>query len=621
MIPASINKYIIMRYLLLSTAILAINLSSNKALGQTNMFLGTPAHLPVKKMVANDCFNRLAWKYDAGAAVRSTPVADSKSIYFGTEKGECFSVDMATGKMNWKFNAPSPIHSSPALQNGKLFFSDTKQTLYALSAATGKKLWQQSLGDNKPYGWKFDFFWSSPVISGDTIFIGSGDGNLYAISSVDGKAFWKFTATTHIRSTPAVFYGKVYFGDMNGYFYALDSKTGKQVWNYEAHATKFVNDSFGYDRKGIVSSPVVIGNSIVFGSRDGYVYDLNAETGKANWVFNYHITWVISSVATDGKAVYAGTSDGQYVNAIDLQTGKELWKTSTSIVWSSPLLINDKLYVGGYNGQLYCINKNTGARMNSVLFSRGKIQSSPVLAGNRVLVGSDDGFVYALESNDICKDDGSTFLKYVYYDREAPRLYFRNGTDLAIRSYLANTGFKSVDSKGLEELFKKDIPADTNVVVVMASNFFPAATVQDGKQCLLRKFLEKGGRVLVTGLNPIVFDIDSTTKNVNTDFTRLKTILDIDLGYGDSRAHGGVVYCEATNAGIAAGLPEWWMAPYPVTANQVDIVLGQNEYKDASAYLKRYSAKNNSGLIQIWIDSEFMPVDFDFVRKVAVASF
>ena len=611
-----------MRYIKFTACFLLLLLSGKNVSSQTNMFLGTATHIPVKKNIANDCFDQPSWKYDAGAAVRSTPVADDTNIYFGTEKGNCFSVAMATGKMNWKFRAPSPIHSSPALQEGKLFFSDTKQTLYALSTATGKMLWQQSLGDNKPYSWKFDFFWSSPVISDNTIFIGSGDGNLYAISSVDGKVLWKFAATAHIRSTPAVFYGKVFFGDMNGYFYAVDSKTGKQVWSYEAHATKFVNDSFGYDRKGIVSSPVVIGNSIVFGSRDGYMYDLNAETGKENWVFDYHITWVISSVATDGKAVYAGTSDGKYVNAIDLQTGKELWKTNTHIVWSSPLLINDKIYVGGYDGQLYCINKNTGARMNSVLYSRGKIQSSPILAGNHLFVGSDDGFLYALESKAVfCKDDGASFIRYVYYDREAPRLYFRNGTDLAIRASLANSGFKQIDSKGLEELFKKDIPADSNVVVVMASNFFPSTTLQDGTQSLVRQFLNKGGRIVVTGLNPVVYDVNPKTNEVNTDFTKLKSILDIDLRYYDSRAHGGTIYCEANKQGLAAGLPEWWIAPFPVKPSQVDIVLGENEYHDASAYLKKYSPKSNSGLIQIWIDSEFMPADLGFVRKVALANF
>ena len=56
----------------------------------TNMFLGTPTHIPPKNSIANDCFSDLAWKFNADAAIRSTPVADNKNIYFGTEKGDLF---------------------------------------------------------------------------------------------------------------------------------------------------------------------------------------------------------------------------------------------------------------------------------------------------------------------------------------------------------------------------------------------------------------------------------------------------------------------------------------------------------------------------------------------------
>lgn len=321
------------------------------------MFLGTASHVPGKKNIAMDCFDQLNWKFNSGATIRCTPVTDDKHIYVGNEKGEFYCIEQVTGKPVWKFNAGSAIHSSPALQNGLVYFSDAAQTLYALSVSTGKPAWQTSIGTNKYYDWKFDFFWSSPTISGDTIFIGSGDGNLYAVNAANGNVIWKYTATAQIRSSPAVFYNKVYFGDMNGEFYAVDERTGKQIWNYKTNATKFINDSFGYDRKGIVASPVIIGNKIVFGARDGYMYNLDTETGKENWVFDYNITWVLSSIATDGKSVYAGTSDGKYINAIDIATGKEIWKTTTSLVWGSPILVNDKLYAGGYDGYLYCLDK------------------------------------------------------------------------------------------------------------------------------------------------------------------------------------------------------------------------------------------------------------------------
>ncbi len=117
----------------------------------------------------------------------------------------------------------------------------------------------------------------------------------------------------------------------------------------------------------------------------------------------------------------------------------------------------------------------------------------------------------------------------------------------------------------------------------------------------------------------MVFNSDPKTKEVFTDFPRVKQILDIDFKYNDSRAHGGVVYCNATKQGVDAGLPAWWMAPYSIDRNQVDIVLGENINKDASAYVKKYSSKHNSGLIQIWIDAEFMPTDINFVSKIALS--
>lgn len=591
----------------------------NISMAQTNMFLGTPNHVPVRNTLPNDCFSETAWKFKADAAIRSTPVADARNIYFGTEKGEFFCIDQTSGKRVWMFASTHPIHTSPALHHGKVFFSDAKQTLYALSASTGKVIWQTSLGENKPYDWKFDFLWSSPTVSGNAIFIGSGDGNLYAIESSNGKVLWKYTSSGHIRSSPAVANGKVYFGDMNGNFYAVDSKTGKHAWKYEAHAAKFVNDSFGYDRKGLVSSPVIIGDNIIFGGRDGYLYNLDPETGNSKWIFDYKITWVISSVATDGKAVYAGTSDGRFVNAIDIASGKELWRTPTNIVWSSPLLVNDKLYVGGYDGFLYCLDKNTGARFNTPLYTGSRIQSSPIIAGSRLFIGSDDGIMYALKNNGTCKEDKNNFSKYVYYDRDAPRLFYRNGTDLTLRANLVNTGFRQIESKLLEEIFKRDIPADSNVVIVFASAHFPEAVLQDGRNSLLRKYLDKGGRIVITGPNPIVFTIDPKTNMIKNDFGRLKEILGIDYKYSDSRTHAGYVYCSATKRGLAAGLPAWWMAPYSVKKDQVDIVLGESVDKDASAYVKKYSKKPNSGLIQIWIDGDFLPAELNYVRKAALA--
>lgn len=586
----------------------------------TNMFRGNATHVPVAN-TKDDCFQDLQWKTYTGAAIRSTPVTDDQNIYTGNENGDFICIDQLTGKTVWTFEAGSPIHSSPAILNDKVFFSDSRQILYALSTVTGKKIWETSLGTNKYYDWKFDFFWSSPCVAENIIYIGSGDGNLYAIDAINGKKIWTFATSAQIRCSPAVHNHNVFVGDMNGEFYSIDCASGKELWHYKTNGTKFVNDSFGYDRKAIISSPVIINNKIIFGSRDGFMYNLDEATGKENWVFDYHITWVLSSVATDGKNVYAGTSDGKYVNAIDINTGKEVWKINTSLVWSSPLLINNKLYVGGYDGYLYCIDKTTGKRLENAVATNGRIQSSPVISNNHLFIGSEDGYLYALNNSKSCTEADTSFIKYVYYDRDAPRLYFRNGTDILLRFNLDHYGYTQIDSKGLTALLQKDIPVDSNVVIVFASNYLPAEVLNGDKNCLLRQFLNKGGRIVIAGLNPVVYNIDTVSKEVSTDFSKLKTVFDIDFVYKDSRTHGGIVYCKATKQGLDAGLPEWWMAPFPVKENQVDIVLGENVNKDASAYVKKYSNKKQSGLIQIWIDSDFAPADINFVNKIATADY
>ena len=85
------------------------------------------------------------------------------------------------------------------------------------------------------------------------------------------------------------------------------------------------NENFGFDRKAILSSPVVYGNKIVFGSRDGILYCVDTN-GKLVWTMDHKVSWVISTVAIKDTFVVTGTSDGHFVQAVHLNTGKEIWK-------------------------------------------------------------------------------------------------------------------------------------------------------------------------------------------------------------------------------------------------------------------------------------------------------
>ena len=57
----------------------------------------------------------------------------------------------------------------------------------------------------------------------------------------------------------------MYFGDWKGFFYAVDSATGKEVWKLEAG-------------KGVAGPPSIIDGTVLWGSRAGNFFALDAKT-------------------------------------------------------------------------------------------------------------------------------------------------------------------------------------------------------------------------------------------------------------------------------------------------------------------------------------------------------
>jgi outer membrane protein assembly factor BamB len=119
-----------------------------------------------------------------------------------------------------------------------------------------------------------------------------------------------------------------------------------------------------FETDGIVAaSPIVAGGSVYVGSWDGYLYALDAKTGRQKWRtylgqtnapncddFPYGVT---SSAAVDDGVVYVDGGDS-YFYALDAATGSVAWRVfvgdnsapSGHYNWSSPLLYNGYAYIG-----------------------------------------------------------------------------------------------------------------------------------------------------------------------------------------------------------------------------------------------------------------------------------
>jgi len=132
------------------------------------MFHGNPAHNKNYTGFDDKIFSTIAWKFKTGGAIRSTAIAIKDIIYFGSSDGYLYALNKINGEMKWKYNCGRSLTSSPAYSNGLIYILSERQELFAIESSPGKLKWKIKIGEDKPYDWGFDYYFSSPVINGDT---------------------------------------------------------------------------------------------------------------------------------------------------------------------------------------------------------------------------------------------------------------------------------------------------------------------------------------------------------------------------------------------------------------------------------------------------------------------
>ncbi|HWY55396.1 MAG TPA: PQQ-binding-like beta-propeller repeat protein [Terriglobales bacterium] len=180
---------------------------------------------------------------------------------------------------------------------------------------------------------------------------------------------------------PVVAEGMVYFGSNDGNVYAVNADTGALVWKAEG------------------SGPAVADGIIYFmGSYDTFLYARNAKTGALVWAYNIQI-FAFAPVVSDGVVyVTAATAAGYDLFALDARTGFLYWR---DFIWVTPdlsaaAIARGTVYVGasGSSGSDLLAVSN-----GSVLWQYPiTVSSSPAVVNGVVYAGSADDNVYALDS-------------------------------------------------------------------------------------------------------------------------------------------------------------------------------------------------------------------------------
>lgn len=172
-----------------------------------------------------------------------------------------------------------------------------------------------------------------------------------------------------ILSSPAIYGDRVYGAsctldppDSFGAIFCLDAATGKEHWT--------IDEADGELFKGFFSSPAISADGKYLVVGQGLHPDTNCRlicvetaTGRVVWTFQVTLHIESSPFIVDGT-VYVGCgaiedpatkkpiSHPGFVLAVDLASGKEVWRQDVADPESSPAVKDGTLFVGsGFNGQ------------------------------------------------------------------------------------------------------------------------------------------------------------------------------------------------------------------------------------------------------------------------------
>ena len=159
-----------------------------------------------------------------------------------------------------------PAGKTPISANGASNWNGWSPTLdnarYVSTEKAGISIGQMR---NLKLKWAFGFpgditAFAAPTVFNGTVFTGSAGGNIYAIDAKTGCTHWVFEANGPVRmAVLAVSNGastSLIFGDQIGWVYSLDALTGKQLWRKrieEHEATRLTGSPVEHD--GVVYIP------------------------------------------------------------------------------------------------------------------------------------------------------------------------------------------------------------------------------------------------------------------------------------------------------------------------------------------------------------------------------
>jgi outer membrane protein assembly factor BamB len=257
--------------------------------------------------------------------------------------------------------------STPAIVNGVIYSQDLESNVSAIDLASGEVLWDTEF--------KSPSHGPNGLAVAEGRVYGATNSGAFALDQKTGKEIWLTKLGGPVDMAPGVNEGKVYVSTVPvgsggeyeagavGTLWAMDAKTGKKLWHFDTVPKGLwghpeINSGGGvwyppsFDSKGNVyagtGNPAPLPGTAKYpwgSSRPGRnlyadsMIKLDPDTGKLDWYYQetphgiYDWDFQNSPIITKagGREVAIGSGKAGFAVAVDLHTGKVVWRQHVGI--------------------------------------------------------------------------------------------------------------------------------------------------------------------------------------------------------------------------------------------------------------------------------------------------
>ena len=244
---------------------------------------------------------------------------------------------------------------------------------------------------------------SSPAVDEDSVYFFIGN-QMHALWRDTGAPKWEkpleMPTSDSVDSTPLIVNDTAVVGSRDGklYFLQVGPTAGRIVGSFDLKRqhTKLKKSAVQQATPvRVQSSPIYHDGTVFFGGTDGWVYALDMATQEKVWEFHTKAP-VVASPAYWNHGIYVASLDGR-VYGLSEQTGRVIWKSTLENMdlLVSPVISRSKVVVAA-GKFVYACEHGVPGYVRWRFEAKGNVVGTPAICDDKVVFGDSEGKCYAI---------------------------------------------------------------------------------------------------------------------------------------------------------------------------------------------------------------------------------